>query len=463
MSLDTLSCPKSICCGWVSQVDNQLLELQKNQGISTNERTFTMNNHSTLGSNVKRGIVRFCERISEGMRRPEFKFVAQMVYGILGAQSCHLSKIARALNEKSSLKKTIERLARNLHSFSSRGTLLTNYIKKIKGVLSERTILLFDGSDITKPCSPKMEYISPVYDGSTGEIGQGYSTLGVTALTAEKKLPICVYTRVYSSIDPEFVSEDDEVLKAMDFVGQHFKKTSIRVFDRGYDANIYYERLIDQGEAFVIRAKRNRDVIHNGKRLNILALAKRFKGKYSLKFRKKNGMEADCKISIVPVKLPCRADKELNLVICNGFGQNPLMLLTSLKSDDNRLSVVITKVYLLRWRIEEFYGFKKQELGFEGFRVRSLQSIQNLDLLVTIAVGWIGLISEKADDRSMVMELIRLSRRIYGTPNFLFYAIADGFFFLAARLGKGIVDILCPKPPSPQLSFWPVLGFRCSF
>jgi len=335
-------------------------------------------------------------------------------------------------------------------------------MEKVKGAVSDKTLLLFDGSDIAKPCSPRMEYISRVYDGSTGEIADGYFTLGVTALTPERKMPVCVYTRVYSASEPGFVSEDEEVLKALDFVAVHFKKRNIRVFDRGYDTNVYYERLIERSEAFVIRAKKNRDVIYKGERVNILALAKRFKGKYSLKFRKKNGMAADCKISIVPVKLPCRPGKDLNLVVCNGLGKEPLMLLTSLKSDDGRLPVVITKVYLLRWRIEEFYGFKKQQLDFEGFRVRSLQSIRNLDLLVTMAVGWIGLISEKCNERAMVMELIHLSRRIYGTPKFVFYAIADGLFFLAGRIGTGIADMLRKRAKSRQLSFWTDRGFLCS-
>lgn len=122
---------------------------------------------------------------------------------------------------------------------------------------------------------------------------------------------------------------------------------------------------------------------------------------------------------------------------------------------------MITKVYLLRWRIEEFYGFKKQQLDFEGFRVRSLQSIRNLDLLVTIAVGWIGLISEKSDERAMVSELIHISRRIYGTPKFVFYAIADGLFLIAARDGKGIADMLRKKTKLNQLSFWTESGFSC--
>ena len=90
-----------------------------------------------------------------------------------------------------------------------------------------------------------------------------------------------------------------------------------------------------------------------------MTLAQRFKGKYSLKVKKKNGKQADCKISIVPIHLYCRPKEELNLVICRNLGQESMLLITNLKSDDPRLAVTVTKVYLLHWRIEEFYGFKK--------------------------------------------------------------------------------------------------------
>ena len=46
-----------------------------------------------------------------------------------------------------------------------------------------------------------------------------------------------------------------------------------------------------------------------------MEFANKFKGKYSLKFRRKNGIGADCKISIIPVKLVCRPNDEVNLVI----------------------------------------------------------------------------------------------------------------------------------------------------
>ena len=164
-------------------------------------------------------------------------------------------------------------------------------------------------------------------------------------------------------------------------------------------------------------------------------------------------MSADCKIAIVPIKLPCRPD-DLNLVICHGFGKTPMMLITNMKSDDNRLGVAVTKVYLMRWRIEEFYGLKKQQLDFEGFRVRSLKSIRNLDLMLTVAIGYIGIMGEKSDEQVTVMEVIVISKRIYGTPKFRFYAIADGLFAVFSRVRQGISNMLKKPPKSNQLSLF---------
>ena len=274
-------------------------------------------------------------------------------------------------------------------------------------------------------------------------------------------MPIPVYSRIYSQTEQGYVSEDEETINGLKFLSSHFKKNNIRAFDRGYDNNRYYEYLIKNKEKFVIRAKKNRDVIYKGKGINILKLAHKFKGKYSLKFNKKNGRTANCKISIIPIKLVCRPNDDLNLVICYGFGKEPMLLITNLKSDDKRLGVAIVKVYLMRWRIEEYYRFKKQQFGYENLRVRSLNSIRNLDLLLTITIGYIGAISEKSDERVTVMQVIEYSKRIYGANKFAFYAIADGLFAILSKCKQGISDMLTKKPKSMQLSFLPDVGFGC--
>ena len=419
-----------------------------------------MTHYTTLASNIKRKLIKFSETICQGLSRPDFKFVTQMLYGLLASGSCQLSEISRSLNEDIALKKTIERLSRHLATFSGQDKLISNYIEKVKTNLAKTPILLIDGSDITKPHSPHMEYISKVRDGSTGEIANGYHTLGITALSATEKMPIPIYHKIYSSVEPGFISEDTEVLTGLNFLSKHFHKKSVRAFDRGYDANIYFERLIDADESFVTRIKKNRTLIYKGKKINSLELAGRFKGKYLLKFRKKNGFEVDVKVTSIPVQLPCRADTQLHLVIVKGFGKTPLMLLTNIHVKDDRLPIVISKVYLLRWRIEEYYRFKKQQFNYEDFRVRGIQSIRNLDLLVTIATGHIAIMADKPQ-RITTYALMDISKRIFDFPKFSLYALTDGLTTLFSRISMNFSNHLRKRRKSLQLTLDIWGGFDC--
>ena len=122
-----------------------------------------MTNYSTLGHNLKRGIVTFCNKISKGFGRPTQKFIADMIYGMIAGKSCYLSEIARNLNEAIKLDKTVERLSRNLMKFNGEDELRENYIKSIKSNFDENTVLIFDDSDIAKPHSTKLEGIARIY------------------------------------------------------------------------------------------------------------------------------------------------------------------------------------------------------------------------------------------------------------------------------------------------------------
>ena len=410
-----------------------------------------MTNYSTLGSNLKRGVFNFCEKISEGFFRVEKKFIVCMVYGLLAAQSCFLTEIARKLKESIALDKTVERLSRNLMSFDGADQLWENYFNEIKGNFDENTVLIIDDSDIAKSCSSKLEGLCKVRDGSTGEITDGYWYAGVSALSARHKQPIPVYSRVYSSAEADYVSNNTETLKSLAFLSSHFPKTTIRALDRGYDAGYIFDYFIPRDESFIVRMDGGRNILHKGEKVLLRKLAARYKGKYALKFEAKDGRRLDCKISILPVSLPDYPDVKLNLVICNGLGKDPLMLLTSLDSHDKRLCVTVTKVYLMRWRIEEYYKFKKQGFGFEKFLVRTLKSIRNLDTLLSISIGYIGILSDKIDESIEVREVIEASKRLYGLSKFTFYAIADGLFEIFSKLYTGISAFFVKLPPSAQL------------
>jgi len=429
-----------------------ILELPKTS--NTNEpEVLHMINYSTLSSNLKRGIFNFCSKLSKGCHRPVQKFIFDIIYGMLASKCCFLTEIARKLNEDIALDKTVERLSRNLMNFDDAQKLSENYFKAVNKHFDDSTVLLIDDSDIAKACSKKLEGLCRVRDGSTGEIVDGYWYAGVSALTAKHKQPIPVYSRIYSSEEKGYVSNNTETLKSLEFLSSRFPKTNIRALDRGYDAGYIFDYFIPRDESFIIRMIGNRNVIYKGKLILISKLARQFKGKYSLKFEAKDGKKANCKLSVVPVSLPAYPDKALNLVICNGLGKEPLLLLTNLEDGDPRLCLTITKVYLLRWRIEEYYRFKKQGFGFEKFLVRSLKSIRNLDLLLTVAIGYIGTLSEKIDDSIEVMEIIEASKRLYGLTKFTFYAISDGIAAIFSKLYVGIRSFYSKPPQSDQLSF----------
>jgi hypothetical protein len=419
-----------------------------------------MGNYSTLGHNLKRGIFNFSQKISTSLPKPSQRFVAEMLYGLLAAQSCFLTKIARKLNGSANLDKAVERLSRNLKKFDKAEILHEEYFKSIEKHFDDSTILIIDDSDIAKTYSRELEAVCKVRDGSTGKITTGYWYAGVSALTAQHKQPLPVYGRLYSSLEDDYKSNNHETLKSLKFLSEHFPKTTIRTFDRGYDSgrifNYFLGKKADEQESFIVRMN-DRTLCYQGETILLKKLAGKIEGKYSLDFEAKNGKKSTCQISIAPVSLPQHPDMKLNLVTCKGLGKEPLMLLTNLNSKDPRLCVTITKVYLMRWRIEEYYRFKKQCFNFEKFLVRSLNSMRNLDTLLSIAIGYIGILSEKIEESIQVTEIIAAANRLYEMSKskckFAFYTIADGLFEIFSKSYTGISHFLRPKPPSTQYAF----------
>ena len=126
-----------------------------------------MINFNTTASNLTRKILRFSEKVSKGLKRPEFKLISDMLYGLLAAQSCKLSEIARSLDEKTTLKKVIKRLALGLARFENAEVVQENFLEIAKKEADEDTILIVDGGDINKDNGKKFENLCKVRDGST--------------------------------------------------------------------------------------------------------------------------------------------------------------------------------------------------------------------------------------------------------------------------------------------------------
>lgn len=379
-----------------------------------------------------------------------------MIYGILAGNKLHLSEIARSLKESITLKKTIDRLSKNLHAFDGKDSVMHNYLGLVRQqVKDDYAVIIIDNSDIVKPASTKLEALSEIRDGSTGEITQGYLTIEAAVLSEKGKMPLPVYEKVFSAAEKGFISETHENLCCLQSLTENFSSRCVRTLDRGFDANEYYRYFLKHGERFVIRAKKNRNVIYGGQTCNIMDVALRYKGAYRMDFKDKKGRTIRCKMSCIPVRLCEFPSRELVLTVVYGFGEEPMLLLSSLKMQEKKkLCHIITKVYLLRWRIEEYFRFKKQQFELEDLRVMSLQSIRNLNLLAMLAVGYISLATSVHKDSIFLAEIKECSKRIYGMPQFVYYAIGYALERVLSMSRSGISSFLPPRVKSQQITLF---------
>lgn len=114
----------------------------------------------------------------------------------------------------------------------------------------------------------------------------------------------------------------------------------------------------------------------------------------------------------------------------------------------------------MRWRIEEYFKFKKQRFELEDLRVMSLQSIRNLNLFATLAVGYIGIMNSEKEDTVFMKELKECSKRIFGLPRFIFYALGYAIERVLATTRSGIKGFILKKEQSQQLTLAQCFGIE---
>lgn len=126
------------------------------------------------------------------------------------------------------------------------------------------------------------------------------------------------------------------------------------------------------------------------------------------------GENTDCYISYTTVQLPKMKDKDLNLVIIyrKDDENDPMYLLTNVTIKTKEDVEKITRIYMLRWRIEEYFKAKKQNYDFENFRLRSLKAINNLNLILTCVMLHLGILAEKMDIKLLIIKILEASESL---------------------------------------------------
>ena len=181
------------------------------------------------------------------MCKPARRFVAEAPYGIAARQSVRLTEIGRALEEPIALAKTETRLSRNLGRPALGNHVAAAVLRAGASRIRERTLLILDVSDITKPYAERMEYLARVRDGSTGAIADGYWLCQVVAVANEDAAIVPLYSALYSQRAPDFISENAEVKTAMAAVSEACDGRGVWVVDRGGDRGELYADLLAAG------------------------------------------------------------------------------------------------------------------------------------------------------------------------------------------------------------------------
>ena len=391
---------------------------------------------------LKREIVKFSKKICKDSNKPTSKFVTDILYGIFKSKDILLSSIAEALDEDISKINTIDRLSNNL-SLDLDESIFSNYCNLAFDSLGDNPVFLVDDSDVTKPLGNKFEDLGIVRDGSSKDNSyeKGYHITEIVSLTNNLKQPISFFSKIHSSTQKEYISNNDVTFEGLDFVTSLLNSKNLKgtfICDRGYDSNKIFNYFFSHNQYFVIRLTEKRNIYCKNKKEKITRLRDRCKGKLKFNISLK-GENKECNVSVIKAKIT--ASKQwINIFLIYGLSDTPMMLASNIPIKSKEDVLKIAKLYFNRWRIEEYFKFKKQEYNFENFRVRSLKSINNLNLLLTYTIGFIALMSEKNGKNMFAKEIIKESKSLRNKVYLWFYQIARGIYNILKNAKTGIKE-----------------------
>ena len=414
-----------------------------------------------IGRKLRQQIHYFSGELCNGMGAVASRFIEEVVFGICSSGSVRLTEIGRALEEEIPLHATHKRLSRNLADEN----IEHNIGKKILGFgskrIREKTLLIVDPSDVQKKYAKKMQYLANVRDGSENKIGNGYSTCEVVGCEVGSNEITPLAQELWSPKAPDYISDNDKILSLVHRVRQSTGGKGIIVYDRGGDRRrMLVPWTQDNTCRYLIRQRGDRHLLYKRRTKSVLELATLCRTPYaSTIIREKEGEEKTYFIGFgfLPVRLPECPERSLWLVVIKGFEKRPLMILTTETMRRNRKVIWwAVEAYLTRWKVEDTIRFIKQSYDFEDIRVLTYNRLKNMVSLVLAAsyftAVWLG---TRTKLNILAMHAMRAAKRIFGIPNFRYYALADGIKAIFKRTGKGPLHPRGYKPPpSAQLTLW---------
>lgn len=411
---------------------------------TTNPKESPMNKRQQIKTkeSLQVKLHQFLNKFKHAFTLPEYKHIHDSCLGIIKSQSLIGNQIAQHLGENISLKKTCERLYRNLRRDGFAEKLQRIIIEEQSKGLNSDTAIIVDDSDIVKSRARKMEGLKKVRDGSTGAVNQyGYDLVNLIACKPQaegyqiKPISSDLFSRKIES-DSLIQITQDRIVDVIVASGNR----GVYVFDRGYDKRQMFAFMKEHNCDFIIRAVGNRCLIVDGVEQKFDTVARSIKR--NLTISSKSGNDSfHCGMKRVKIRLDGSPRKdphtmEVWLVVARyvpkrnakaGF----FYFLCDFPNQDLIATMIMQKaihMYNLRWKIEEVHRHLKQDYGWEKMQLMSYTGLKNMNQLLLLTMCYVYSL------KSYAHQLLQSFPHIMGYSNRLWKQIYDFVYYRITRV-----------------------------
>lgn len=395
----------------------------------------------------------FMKGVTVGMHKAQRQVMKEIVWGILQSGTVRLSEIGRWIGGVGTkLLSRIKRMSRQLGDEWDNGPLRENHLRGIGRMVGRGTSVVMDISDIRKDRGKKFEYLSRVYDGSTGETALGYNMLSITAVLGKgRQMPL--YLAPFSAAAPRYESENKEIIRGVDTVVKTTGGNGVWIADRGFDNKWLFNELAERHLRFMVCGFRERQVRVGGEEREVHHVVEglELNGTMYVGRRGKKKRPLTIRYGSCPVAIPEWWDgtrhrgvyQELWLLVVEGYGEegHRSFFYTNVALDSDAIIREMVRRYSDRWAIEEGFEFLKQRLQLEDVRVRHWRAIERICLCAMLAFAFLVLFVEYvcAKSKRLFPVLCKTQCELDPDAKFIYYRVLDAIqiatsFVLALNL-----------------------------
>jgi hypothetical protein len=394
--------------------------------VPNQTKEFPMPNYSKLQFKTKGQVKKYFLKLADGLDDHLKRTIVEIGFGMTASGSTLLSEISRCLQEIIPIKKTVERLRKNLYSNNISSVLEENHLKTCSSLVTENSVIVVDDSDLAKPHSKAQEGLNDVYDGSTGQIVKGFNLLTSGLVNGATVLPLSI--RLFSSKQKGFQSATVERQNMISKLSGIFDSRAVYVMDRGF-SGAKMLKYLGKKTLFVCRSI-DRKVNANGEETLLMQWANKMRLPYYCAIERwKDGklIIRNCAFSVRTIQF---AGMELEAVVMKLEGHDACVLVTNQQREgmsEHEFGQRIIGQYGKRWRVEEVHRCMKQQYDLENVRVRNLVQLNNMMAIAALVSAFPVLFQWfRGKTRRMAQQVYDVARGIRTEVNFWGYRIAEG-------------------------------------